>query len=165
MRRVTAIRDHPAWNARQKGQKVGALWCLACLPGRERKAQSAAPRVGKGMGLGAKAALAAAKARGVKLGNPRLLAGSPDQARMAAAAKSAKATARATDLLPVIAEVRAAGVATLSGIAKALTARGVPTPSGRGAWSPATVMRLGHRVGRAGLTAYPPWSHRSNHTP
>jgi DNA invertase Pin-like site-specific DNA recombinase len=47
-----------------------------------------------------KAALAAAKARGVKLGNPRLLAGSPDQARMAAAAKSAKATARATDLPP-----------------------------------------------------------------
>ena len=35
----------------------------------------------------------------------------------------------------MIAEVRAAGVATLSGIAKALTARGVPTPSGRGAWS------------------------------
>jgi DNA invertase Pin-like site-specific DNA recombinase len=58
-----------------------------------------------------KAALAAAKARGVKLGNPRLLADSPGQARMAAAAKSAKATARATDLLPVIAEVRAAGVA------------------------------------------------------
>ena len=77
------------------------------------------------------APLAAAKARGVKL---------------AAAAKSAKATARATDLLPVIAEVRAAGVATLSGIAKALTARGVPTPSGRGAWSPATVMRLDRRV-------------------
>jgi DNA invertase Pin-like site-specific DNA recombinase len=93
-----------------------------------------------------KAALAAAKARGVKLGNPRLLAGSPGQARMAAAAKSAKATARATDLLPVIAEVRAAGVATLSGSAKALTARGVPTPSGRGAWSPATVLRLDRRV-------------------
>ena len=87
-----------------------------------------------------KAALAAAKARGVKLGNPRLLAGSPDQA----AARTHDA--RATDLLPVIAEVRAAGVATLSGIAKALTARGVPTPSGRGAWSPATVMRLDRRV-------------------
>jgi hypothetical protein len=42
-------------------------------------------------------------ARGVKLGNPRLLAGSPGHARMAAAAKSAKATARATDRLPVIA--------------------------------------------------------------
>jgi hypothetical protein len=49
----------------------------------------------------------------------------------------------------VIAEVRAAGVATLSGIAKALTARGVPTPSGRGAWSPATVMRLDRRVVQA----------------
>jgi hypothetical protein len=44
----------------------------------------------------------------------------------------------------VIAEVRAAGVATL--IAKALTSRGVPTPSGRGAWSPATVMGLDRRV-------------------
>ena len=60
--------------------------------------------------------------------------------------RSAKAAARATDLLPVIPEVRAAGVATLSGIAKALTARGVPTPSGRGAWSPATVMRLDRRA-------------------
>ena len=56
------------------------------------------------------------------------------------------ATARATDLLPVIAEVRAAGVATLSGLAKALTARGVLTPSRRGAWSPATVMRLDRRA-------------------
>ena len=46
----------------------------------------------------------------------------------------------------MIAEVRAAGVATLSGIAKAFTARGVPTPSGRGVWSPATVMRLDRRV-------------------
>jgi hypothetical protein len=73
-------------------------------------------------------------------------AGSPGQARMAAAAKSAKATARAVDLLPVITEVRAAGIATLTGIAKALTARGMPTPRGRGAWSPATVMRLGRQV-------------------
>ena len=46
----------------------------------------------------------------------------------------------------MIAEARAAGVATLSGIANALTVRGVPTPSGRGAWSPATVMRLDRRV-------------------
>jgi hypothetical protein len=67
-------------------------------------------------------------------------------ALLAAPRREPKATARATDLLPVIAEVRAAGVATLSGIAKALTARGVPTPSGRGVWSPATVMRLDRRV-------------------
>ena len=89
-----------------------------------------------------KAALAAAKARGVRLGNPKLRAGTPEQAHAAAAAKSAKAVARAADLRPVVAEIRAAGVTTLAGIAKALTARGVPTPSGRGAWSPATVLRL-----------------------
>jgi hypothetical protein len=45
-----------------------------------------------------------------------------------------------------VAEVRAAGVATLTGIAKALTARGVATPSGRGAWNLAAVMRLNRRV-------------------
>ncbi len=97
---------------------------------------------GRAISARTKAALAAAKDRGVKLGNPNLLAGSPDQARVAAAAKSAKAAARAADLRPVVAEIRAAGVSTLAGIARALAARGVPTPSGRGAWSPATVLRL-----------------------
>jgi len=97
---------------------------------------------GRAISARTKAALAAAKARGVKLGNPKLRAGGPEQARMAAAAKSEKAAARAADLRPIIAEVRAAGVTTLTGIARALAARGVPTPSGRGAWSPATVLRL-----------------------
>jgi DNA invertase Pin-like site-specific DNA recombinase len=97
---------------------------------------------GRAISARTKAALAAAKARGVKLGNPNLRPGGAEQARVAAAAKSAKAAARAADLRPVVAEIRAAGVATLAGIAKALTARGVPTPSGRGAWSAATVLRL-----------------------
>jgi hypothetical protein len=39
-----------------------------------------------------------------------------------------------------LAAAKARGV--VAGIARALTARGVPTPSGRGAWSPATVLRL-----------------------
>jgi DNA invertase Pin-like site-specific DNA recombinase len=94
---------------------------------------------GKAISARTKAALAAAKARGVKLGNLRLIAGNRDQACRAAAAKSAKATARAADLRPIIAEVRAAGITTLPKIAAALTARGVPTPSGRGAWSPTRV--------------------------
>jgi len=80
-----------------------------------------------------------------RLGNPRLVPGDREQACRAAAAKSAKATARAADLRPIIAEIRAAGVGTLAGIAAALVARGVPTPSGRGAWSPASVMRLQRR--------------------
>ncbi|MDO9714396.1 recombinase family protein [Paracraurococcus lichenis] len=93
-----------------------------------------------------KAALAAAKARGVKLGNPTLRAGTPDAARAAAAAKSEQATACAVDLAPILAEIRAAGVTTLEGVAKALTARGIPTPSGREAWYPATVRRLQMRA-------------------
>ncbi|MBC4018718.1 recombinase family protein [Siccirubricoccus deserti] len=93
-----------------------------------------------------RAALAAAKARGVKLGNPQLRAGTPDAARAAAAAKVRQAAARAADLAPILAEIRAAGITTLEGIAKALTARGIATPSGRGAWHPATVARIAARA-------------------
>lgn len=108
---------------------------------------------GKAISTRTKAALAAAKARGVKLGNPRLRAGNPDQAHAAAAVKAAKAASRAADLLPIVAEVRAAGVTTLTGVAKALAARGVPTPSGRGVWSPASVLRLERRLAPADAAA------------
>lgn len=94
------------------------------------------------IGQRTKAALAAAKARGVKLGNPSLQAGTRDAARAAAAVKSAKAKAHAADLAPVVAEIRAAGVGTLTGVAKALTARGIPTPSGRGGWQATQVARI-----------------------
>src|SRR4051812_15165134 len=93
-----------------------------------------------------KAALAAAKVRGVKLGNPRLVPGNREQACRAAAAKAAKATAKAADLRPVITEIRAAGVATLEGLAKALTARGVPSPGGGTAWHRSGVHRLLRRL-------------------
>jgi DNA invertase Pin-like site-specific DNA recombinase len=93
-----------------------------------------------------KAALAAAKTRGVKLGNPNLRPGNPEQARAAAAVKVAKATAKATDLRPVIIEIQAAGVATLDGLAKALTARGVPSPGGGAAWHRSGVHRLLRRL-------------------
>jgi DNA invertase Pin-like site-specific DNA recombinase len=104
---------------------------------------------GQAISARTKAALAAAKARGVKLGNPCLVPGNRDQACRAAAAKSANAAARAADLRPIIAEIRAAGVSTLTGVVAALVARGVPTPSGRGAWSPASVMRLQRREAAA----------------
>lgn len=89
-----------------------------------------------------KAALAAVKARGVRLGNPNLLPGSAAGARAAAAAKSKQAQQRADDLVFVLTEIRAAGVVSYAGIARALTARGVPTLSGRGRWDPSTVRRL-----------------------
>jgi DNA invertase Pin-like site-specific DNA recombinase len=94
-----------------------------------------------------KAALAAARFRGVKLGNPALRAGTPDLARAAAAAKAQQAKVRAVVLAPVLADIRAAGVGTLAGVAKALTARGIPTLSSRGRWSAATVMRI-ERIAR-----------------
>ena len=93
-----------------------------------------------------KAALAAAKARGVRLGNPNLRAGSREQARIANAVKSGRAQARAADVLPLIEQARRAGAITLQQLADALAARGVPTPSGRGKrWHPVQVGRI---VGR-----------------
>ncbi len=89
-----------------------------------------------------KVALAAAKARGTKLGGYR---GAPiDDAGREAAAVSLKAIAdgRAADLAPTITELRAAGVTSLGGLAKALTARGIPTARGKLVWSPAQVSRL-----------------------
>ena len=90
-----------------------------------------------------KAALAAAKARGVRLGNPNLLAGSPAQARAANAVKTGRAQVRAADVLPFIEQARRAGATTLQQLADALAARGVPTPSGSGArWRPVQVARV-----------------------
>ena len=89
-----------------------------------------------------RAALAAAKARGTVLGNPRLRAGAPDQARAAAATKSAQARARAVDTLPYLDAAHRAGAHTLHELAEALTSRGVPTPAGKDGWRPEQVRRI-----------------------
>ena len=89
-----------------------------------------------------RAALAAAKARGTKLGNPNLKAGSPEHARGAAAAKSVQARQRAADVAPYLDAARRAGARTLHELAAALTARGVPTPAGRAEWRPEQVRRV-----------------------
>ncbi len=89
-----------------------------------------------------KAALAAAKARGVKLGNPHLRAGSSEHARAAATIKSQLARAKAADVLPYIDAARRAGACTLAEFAEALTNRGVPTPVGKSCWRPEQVRRV-----------------------
>ncbi len=97
-----------------------------------------------------KAALAAAKARGIRLGNPNLAAGSPAQARVANAVKTGRAQVRAADVLPFIEQARRAGAITLQQFADAHAARGVPTPSGRGGrWYPVQVARIVGRYRRA----------------
>lgn len=86
-----------------------------------------------------KVALAAAKRRGQKLGNPngaRALRGLGN--REATAAIKANATRFAEDVAPIIADIRADGITSYRGIAKELNARGILTAR-RGVWYPATV--------------------------
>jgi DNA invertase Pin-like site-specific DNA recombinase len=83
-----------------------------------------------------KAALAAAKARGVRLGNPRLRSGGAGAARK----RQARATARAVK--PYIDAARKAGCNTLQEIAAALIARGVKTPGGGLDWRAEQVRRI-----------------------
>jgi DNA invertase Pin-like site-specific DNA recombinase len=76
-----------------------------------------------------KSALAAAKAKGVKLGNPKIAAAQG----AAVVAVKAEADRAASNVLPIISEIRKSGAMSLRTIAEALNARGIPTPRG-GRW-------------------------------
>lgn len=94
-----------------------------------------------------KVALAAVKARGVKLGGDRgYRPETPPDARAGAAASAARRQARADHaahaLLPVIDQLRESGVTSLSGMAAALNERGVATARGAGAWTATGVRRV-----------------------
>lgn len=91
-----------------------------------------------------KRALAAAKRKGVKLGNPngaralrRAGMGNDD----AVAAIKAKATEHANDVLVVIDDIRASGSTTLQAIADELNEREITTARG-GQWYPTTVKNV-----------------------
>jgi DNA invertase Pin-like site-specific DNA recombinase len=91
-------------------------------------------------------ALGAAKARGVTLGGrrgdlSRMAAMAAKGNKASATARSASASKRNEDLLPVIAEIRGAGTPSLGMIAKELNARGITTARG-GQWAPAQVLRI-----------------------
>lgn len=97
-----------------------------------------------------KAALAAAKARGVKLGNPNgaealRKAGWPGAGKARAAAQE-NAKARAEALRPALEEIRAGGSTSYSAIARELNQRHIPTPQGK-AWRPYSVKLLVDRLG------------------
>ena len=89
-----------------------------------------------------KAALAAAKARGVKLGNPHLLARCPVLAGRARDAQQAEARRRTATVLPYLEQARLAGATTLWQLADALMKRGVPAPRGGQRWHPAQIRRV-----------------------
>ena len=84
-----------------------------------------------------KAALAAAKARGVKLGGPKL---AEAQAKGQVAQK-ADAKKRAANVMPLIREIKAAGITSMNAIAQTLNARGIPTARG-GQWFASSVRNL-----------------------
>jgi hypothetical protein len=62
-------------------------------------------------------------------------------------ARQARADARATEVVPIIAELRATGVTSPYGIAKALNARRIPTATGRGRWQATHVRQVLARLG------------------
>ncbi|GEO43268.1 hypothetical protein SAE02_74160 [Skermanella aerolata] len=82
------------------------------------------------------AALAAAKARGVQLGNPNPAAA----AALGRAVLAAEAAPTREKALPIIQRLKGEGM-TLRAIAAALTAEGVPPLRGR-AWHPETLRKL-----------------------
>jgi DNA invertase Pin-like site-specific DNA recombinase len=84
-----------------------------------------------------RAALAAAKARGTKLGGPKLA-----EARARAVVSIVAGADRlAANVVPIIREMQCAGMNTLRDIAEALNARGVPTARG-GLWYASTVSNV-----------------------
>lgn len=93
-----------------------------------------------------KAALAAAKARGTKLGGFRGYKIRPEVAKLGNAARSANSKARAEQFRPEIERIQGAGHTSLAQIAAELTARGIPTPSRRGHWQPTMVMRVMNKL-------------------
>jgi DNA invertase Pin-like site-specific DNA recombinase len=104
------------------------LHLYAALAEKERSLISARTR----------AALAAKKAQGVKLGNPRNM---PKAAAKGREAQRAAADQFAANVLPVIKSVKGAGATSFDAIAKALNARGIRTARD-GRWHSTTVRNL-----------------------
>jgi DNA invertase Pin-like site-specific DNA recombinase len=84
-----------------------------------------------------KAAIAAARARGVEWGK---------FGKVLARQNAEAAKARAVELAPAVAEIRAAGIVTVRGIAEELNRRGIPSPRGA-RWHVPAVFRLLKRIG------------------
>lgn len=89
-----------------------------------------------------KDALAAAKAKGIKLGGNRGTTISREARQAGTATLVQRSRARAADLAPVIASLQAAGVSTLTDMAHALTEKRIPTARGGRTWSATQVARM-----------------------
>jgi DNA invertase Pin-like site-specific DNA recombinase len=93
-----------------------------------------------------KAALAAAKARGLKLGGDMGYRGNKDDLVTATEAKKAKADETAKLLEPILNRVNPDGKLSFKKVAQVLNMEGVTTLSGKGKWYPSTVKNVYHRL-------------------
>ncbi|SHG81258.1 recombinase family protein [Bradyrhizobium erythrophlei] len=93
-----------------------------------------------------KAALAAAKARGTKLGGNRGVKPTAKMRALSTVALQQRADARAADIGPTIKALQAAGATSLRAIAAGLNAQGIPTARGSGTWSAVQVRRVLERI-------------------
>lgn len=90
-----------------------------------------------------KAALAAAKARGTRLGSPKPMAGSIAGINMIRSA----ADAYAQRVAPIVRDIMdRSGASTLREIAEVLSARGIQTPRGGNTWNASQVSNLLKRI-------------------
>jgi DNA invertase Pin-like site-specific DNA recombinase len=107
-----------------------------------------AEAVGRTISENTKTALAAAKARGVKLGNPngaRALRGKQVGNAHAVAKLKADAAQRALDLAGIVNSLRSKGFTGVRSLAVALNEQGIPAPRGE-TWHPTAVSRLLKRL-------------------
>jgi DNA invertase Pin-like site-specific DNA recombinase len=90
-------------------------------------------------------ALAAAKARGIKLGGSRNHTLTADErakgSARGCATRRTEARERSAAVLPIVQELMAAGAVTLAQIAAGLNAKGIPTAAGK-LWRPMQVSRV-----------------------
>lgn len=91
-------------------------------------------------------ALAAAKARGRKLGGNRGAVLTDDARAAGRASQARRAASRAADLAPTISSLQKAGITSLGSIARELNSRDIPTARGTGKWTAAQVSRALDRV-------------------
>jgi DNA invertase Pin-like site-specific DNA recombinase len=133
-------------------QKAGVKFVAVDMPGANEMVVGIMAVMAEGerkmISARTKAALAAAKARGTKLGGWRGGIAPDDEARMASTAVlKARARAFAADLEPIIAVLKAQGATSLGAIAKRLTEQGVPTARGGSTWTAAGVKRVLKLIG------------------
>jgi DNA invertase Pin-like site-specific DNA recombinase len=127
-------------------EKAGVDFVAADMPSANRLTVGVmalvAEEEGRAISARTKAALAAAKRRGVQLGGDRGVMPTAKMRKRSAAVRQQRAAARSVDLKPTIEELQATGATSLRAIAAGLNERGIPTAHDAGTWTAVQVSRV-----------------------